>query len=186
MTERILMVIDGDNLWKAQKDHLNFLTDPGKIKEYVSQFGEIIEACYYASTFSAEDDMNEEGRNKREAKDRFFRALAHMGYSVIQRNVKHILQEDGSYKGKASMDVLIARDICLSVKNYDMLVLVSGDGDFACVLDALKNLGKTVKVMSTENVMSRDLREMVGQNFIELKDIREFIERDGTDHVQGN
>jgi len=106
--------------------------------------------------------------------------LNHMGYSVIQKPVKHILQEDGSYKSKASMDMIMGRDICLGLNNYDMLVLVSGDGDFTCIIEALKNLGKTFKVFSTANVMSRELREFVGQNFIELATIREEIERDAT------
>jgi len=177
---KILLIVDSDNLYLSQKNHLNFWIDPGKLKEYISQFGEVIQASYYASTFSMEDDIDEDGKNKREAKDRFFRALNHMGYSVIQKPVKHILQEDGSYKSKASMDMIMGRDICLGLNNYDMLVLVSGDGDFTCIIEALKNLGKTFKVFSTANVMSRELREFVGQNFIELATIREEIERDAT------
>lgn len=164
---RIFIAVDGDNFYRCMKDHLCWWVDSGKMKEYFEQFGQITRAIYYTSIY---DDISD-------GRDKFHRVLVHMGYSIVQKKVKHILQRDGTIKDKASMDVIIARDICLDVNNYDMLVLVSGDGDFVPVLESLRTLGKQFKVISTNGIVSRDLREIAGIDYIDFEEIRSMVER---------
>lgn len=166
-----MLVIDGDNLYKCQRDHLNWWIDPDKLKQWCSQFGEIEKAIYYASVY---DDVTE-GREK------FFRALSHMGYSLAIQKVKHITQKDGTIKDKGSMDVRMATDVCMSIDTFDMLILVSGDGDFVPVVQAIQSRGKLIRVISYHEVLARDLRELCGPSYIDLESIKELVERENAD-----
>lgn len=164
---KIMLVVDGDNLYKCQRDHLNWWIDPDKLKQWVAKLGTIERATYYASVY---DDLTE-GREK------FFRALSHMGYSIVVQKVKHITQKDGTIKDKGSMDVKMATDICISIDTFDMLVLVSGDGDFVPVVQAVQSRGKLIRVISYHEVLAKDLRELTGPCYIDFETLRGEIER---------
>lgn len=168
---KIMLVIDGDNLYKCQRDHLGWWIDPNKLKDWAAQLGTIERATYYASVY---DDVTE-GREK------FFRALSHMGYSLVVQKVKHITQKDGTIKDKGSMDVKMAVDICMSIDTFDMLVLVSGDGDFVPVIQAVQSRGKLVRVLSYHEVLARDLRELCGPCYVDFDSIRDQIGREDAD-----
>lgn len=171
----IYLMVDADNLYRTMKDHLGWWIDPGKMKDYFSQFGLITRAVYYTSIY----DEISEGR------DKFHRVLENMGYSIVQKKVKHIKQADGTIKDKASMDVIIARDICLDINNFDMLVLVSGDGDFAPILESLRARGKQFKIVSTTGIVARDLRQISGTDYIDFEDIRDTVERSNRNGENG-
>ena len=57
------------------------------------------------------------------------------------------------------IDIMLATDMLHFAWNglYDVAVLVSGDSDFAYVLQAVKNIGKHVEVAYFERMVSRDL-----------------------------
>jgi uncharacterized LabA/DUF88 family protein len=168
MQNKIAVYIDSSNLFFTQKNFLNFWVDPSKLLTYLSQYGEIVSAGYYMSIFDGSSP----------GKDKFRRFLSYVGYSVIARPVKHITCADGEVKDKCDLDIKIATDMLMAVDNYDMAVLVSGDGDFCCVLEALQARGKEFKVLSTDRIISRELRELSGMNYIDLDSIRSEIEKE--------
>jgi uncharacterized LabA/DUF88 family protein len=175
MQSKVAVYIDSSNLFYTQSNFLNWWLDPGKLLKYIGKWGDVIEASYYMSLFDGSSP----------GKDKFRRFLSYVGYSVIARPVKHIQQEDGTIKDKCDLDIKIATDMLMAVDLYDIAVLVSGDGDFCCVLEALKARGKEFRVLSTDRIIARELRELAGMNYIDLENIRSDVERDDKEEDNG-
>ena len=57
-----------------------------------------------------------------------------------------------------------------NVANFDTLVLMSGDSDFAALLDNVKKAGKRVIVMSTKGHVAKELLERA--KYLNLKKLR--------------
>ena len=89
----------------------------------------------------------------------FYSLLRDFGYKVIQKNVRWYIDESGNRFGKANADLDMAVDALLQSKNLDRVLLVTGDGDFVRVVQALQNSGCRVEVVAFENVSSELRRE---------------------------
>ena len=117
-------------------------------------FAEPIRLNAYVS-FDAE--RADQDYSYKEAQYGFYSLLRDFGYKVIQKNVKWYTDERGNRFGKANADLDMAVDVLLQSKNMDRVLLVTGDGDFIRVVQALQNNGCRVEVVAFENV-SADLR----------------------------
>ena len=89
----------------------------------------------------------------------FYSLLRDFGFKVIQKNVKWYVDESGNRFGKANADLDMAVDVLLQSNKLDRVVLVTGDGDFVRVVQALQNTGCRVEVAAFENVSSELRRE---------------------------
>lgn len=87
----------------------------------------------------------------------FMTALRNYGFKVIRKEVVWYENDDGRRVGKANADLDLAVDALLQSDNLDRVVLATGDGDFAKVVQALQNRGRRVEVVAFRNV-SRLLR----------------------------
>jgi uncharacterized LabA/DUF88 family protein len=96
----------------------------------------------------------------------FLRALAFMGYRVVAKPFKRM--PDGNIK--ASMDIEMALEILSMAPHLDEVVLVTGDGDFAPLVDTLSRMGKVVKVIGPDRFTSQDLIHSCDE-FINLSQI---------------
>lgn len=96
----------------------------------------------------------------------FMHALALMGYRVVAKPLKKL--PDGNIK--ASMDMEMALEILVSAPYLDEIVLVTGDGDFAPIVDHIARMGKVVKVIGPDRLTSPDLIRACDQ-FINLAQI---------------
>lgn len=81
----------------------------------------------------------------------FQRALRDGGWKIIEKPVKWFLQEDGTKVYKANADVDITVDILTQARELDKILLVTGDGDFTALVEALQAQGKRVEVLSFLN-----------------------------------
>lgn len=66
------------------------------------------------------------------------------GFELIFKDT--ILQKDGNYKGNVDAE-LVLYSAAIEYENYDKAVIISGDGDFACLVEFLKNKGKLEKLI---------------------------------------
>jgi uncharacterized LabA/DUF88 family protein len=83
--------------------------------------------------------------------------------------VKKIVERaDGTRKG--NVDTKIAWDMRDRLNDYDVAILVSGDGDFACIVEMLKRHGKCVVVVGLSSMTSRALKNMADY-FIDLEEL---------------
>jgi uncharacterized LabA/DUF88 family protein len=93
----------------------------------------------------------------RDNQQSFYSVLRDFGYKVIEKTVKWYQNENGQWFGKANADLDMAVDVLLQSENMDRVLLVTGDGDFVRVVQALQNRGCRVEVVAFDNVSS-DLR----------------------------
>jgi uncharacterized LabA/DUF88 family protein len=106
---------------------------------------------------SYDQQRADEDRAYRDAQYGFYSLLRDFGYKVIQKVVKWYVDDSGNRFGKANADLDMAVDTLLQSENIDRILLVTGDGDFIRVVQALQNRGCRVEVVAFENV-SADLR----------------------------
>lgn len=83
----------------------------------------------------------------------FISMLQQKSYEVRRKDLRQ--RSDGSAKGDWDMGMAI--DIMRLVDSLDVVVLVSGDGDFVPLVDLVKTLGPRVEVISFTHNTARDL-----------------------------
>jgi len=103
----------------------------------------------------------------------FFNALKRLG---IERKSKELQVFYGGAK-KADWDVGITLDAVHLASSVDVIVLVSGDGDFLPLAEHLQHRGKIVEVMAFKKSASSELQERAN-NFTDLaSDEKRFLYR---------
>lgn len=166
---RIAVFVDGSNFFYMQTKDLGMLLDPKKLLDYIAQFGQIEDAYYY----SGEDELQD---NKQRG---YLDMLPHIGYSLVTKRIKTIADyQSGGTKRKANLDIEIVMDMLNTIDNYDLAVLVSGDGDFESPLQYLKSRGKRFIVMATDNFVASEIRRIAGMHFVNLVDIADQLRKD--------
>lgn len=161
---RVAVFLDGCNFFYLQKDILRWFVDPKKLLGWLSKYGEITDANYYTTV-----DTYNEGQNN------YLRALGHMGFRV---EAKPINKEDDDFADNGqSVDLDMIIDILTQIDNYDMAVIISGNSDFARIVEVLRTRGKDFLVMGTKGTMSSDLRSVSGLHYKDFADIRKDIEK---------
>lgn len=98
----------------------------------------------------------------------FFDALVNLG---IETRIKDLQEYYGGLK-KADWDVGIAVDAIKTSDAVDVVVLVSGDGDYVPLVEYLQNHGKRVEAMAFGKSTSSKLREAV-EEFTDLGEAAE-------------
>ena len=130
--EKVGLFIDVQNIWKTF----------GKINyklliKHATKKGQ--RRLVRAAAFMSYDPVDE-GQNN------FMRALSHMGYRVVSKPIRRL--PDGSTKG--NMDMEFAIDALTLAKNLDVAILVTGDGDFVRLVEALGYKGVRVEVIGPD------------------------------------
>jgi len=141
---KIALFADVQNVYYTTRQIYNRQFDYRALWQRVSQQGEIIVANAYAT------QRHDENQQK------FQNALAHIGFDIklkpfIQRN-------DGSAKG--DWDVGIAIDVMRWASKVDVVVLLSGDGDFDLLLEAVcQDFGVRSEVYGVPELTAQSLKK---------------------------
>jgi uncharacterized LabA/DUF88 family protein len=93
---------------------------------------------------------------------KFIESLSTFGYNVIKKPIKVF---DTLTKG--NMDIELAVDMLSQQDEYDIGILMSGDGDFSYLVSHLKSLGKMVIIVGIGGFMSYELHK-VGDHYFFL------------------
>lgn len=93
----------------------------------------------------------------------FFDALSHIGYEVKSKDLQVFY--GGNKKG--DWDVGLAMDTIKLASKLDVVVLVSGDGDYVPLVEYLQSLGQRVEVAAFGRSASGKLQE-AADRFIDL------------------
>lgn len=81
------------------------------------------------------------------------------GWKIIVKHVKRYTDEEGNTTTKANADLDLAVDAMLQAENLDLILLVTGDGDFLQVVTALQNRGCRVELLGFKNVSKQLQRQ---------------------------
>jgi uncharacterized LabA/DUF88 family protein len=149
--QRVVVLIDTQNLYYSAKNLYYSKVDFGQILKTAVSARKLIRAFAYV----VQTKTNEEKP--------FFEALVGLG---IETRVKPLQEFYGGMK-KADWDVGIVVDAIRASTSADVIVLVSGDGDFIPLIEYLKNQGKRVEVMAFGRSASSKVKEDADE-FVDL------------------
>ncbi len=114
------------------------------------------------------------GRHLEKAK--FYRDLEVIGYDLRIKPTKVFTSIEGTTTTKANCDVDLTFDMMRFMSQYNEAVMLSGDGDFAPILEYLKRKNKKIRVLARFERTAREIKELAGEDFVDFKSIREEIE----------
>lgn len=168
--DRVALFVDGASMFYAQRDqkwHIDFRS----VYHLFTDNREIHGAFYFTATPPASNPSAV--TNYR----RFKTALIYMGYSVIDKEVRVILDKmTGQTKMKGNLDVELVFRMLTAAGSYDEGVLLGGDIDYVPIINHLVNLGKRVLVVGRRPSTSLELINAASK-YIDLEEIRHRIEK---------
>src|SRR5277367_4267566 len=83
----------------------------------------------------------------------------------------------GEIVEKANLDIELVIDMFNTVALYDTCVLMSGDSDFERALELVRTKGKRIAVVAHPEMTARELRNVAGRNYYDLRDLERSIAR---------
>ena len=86
------------------------------------------------------------------------------GWKIIVKEVRRYTDDEGNVTTKANADLDMAVDAMIQSEKLDLVLLVTGDGDFLQVVTALQDRGCRVELLGFRNV-SQELRRQVDDYF---------------------
>ncbi len=121
--KKIAVFADVQNIYYTTRQAYGKQFNYRKLWQIIKQQGEVVNAFAYAI---------DRGDNQQK---KFQDVLKHLGFEVKLK--PYIQRSDGTAKG--DWDVGITIDIMETAPQVDTVILLSGDGDFAILLDKVKN-----------------------------------------------
>lgn len=158
---KVYVFIDAANILYSQQT-LRWKVDYEKLKKYFEKECDLRAVYFYTGRVGSNDKQNS-----------FLKKLEQLGYIVKAKEVKRIKISKSAYEWKGNLDVELAIDVLGNINNFDTLILMSGDSDFAPLLDAVKIQSKRTLVMSTKGHISKELLDRA--KYINLKKLKDFI-----------
>lgn len=153
--KKIAIFVDVQNIYYTTRDIYNRQFNYRLFWQRIQQQGQIVQAYAYAT------QRNDDGQIK------FQDALKHIGFTVKLK--PFIQRRDGSAKG--DWDVGITIDVLDAAKELEHIILLSGDGDFDCLLEKIKKeYGVSTEVYG--------VAQLTAQSLINATDVFHPINRD--------
>jgi uncharacterized LabA/DUF88 family protein len=106
---------------------------------------------------------SERSENDFEYRDRqiaYHSVLRSFGFKVITKSIKRFVTEEGEFVSKANADIDMAVDMLLQSTNLEKIFILTGDGDFQKVVQAVQNNGARVELIAFKNVAKNLMHEV--------------------------
>lgn len=139
---KVYVFVDAANILYSQKT-LGWRVDYQKLKKYFNKECDLKELYFYTGKIG-----------KDHKQENFLRKMREYGYIVRSKEVKMIKITPNTFERKGDLDAELIIDALKNIDNFDTCILMSGDSDFAPLVDELKERGKWVVVMSTKGHIS--------------------------------
>lgn len=158
---RTYVFVDAANILYSQQT-LRWKIDYKKLKEYFEKECDLRAIYFYTGKVGENHKQNA-----------FLEKLKSFGYQVRAKEVKRIKLSRNTYEWKGNLDAELIIDVLKNSNSFDTCILMSGDSDFAPLLDELREQRKRVIVMSTKGHISRELLERA--KYVNLRKIKDEI-----------
>jgi len=128
--QKVGLFVDVQNIWKTF-GKINY----DMLLKHATRGRQLVRASAFMSY-----DPEDEGQHN------FMRALSYLGYRVVGKPIRRL--PDGTIKGNTDLEFAI--DALTLGRVLDVVVLVTGDGDFVRLVEALGSLGVRVEVIGPD------------------------------------
>ncbi len=157
--QRVGVLVDVSNMYHSAKNLYRKRVDFKEVLKDAVAGRKLIRAIAYAIKTENEDEMP------------FFEALSQQGFEVKMKD----LQIFSTGVKKADWDVGITVDAIKLAEKLDVIILVTGDGDYLPLVSYLQNTkGCLVEVMAFRQTASSMLIEEA-DDFINLSDNKKYL-----------
>ncbi|NCD00735.1 NYN domain-containing protein [bacterium] len=158
--QRVGVLVDVSNMYHSAKNLYNKKVNFGEVLKKAVDGRKLIRAITYVIHTESEEENS------------FFEALLQQGFEVKMKDLQIF---PGGMK-KADWDVGIAMDAIKLSSNLDVIVLVSGDGDYIPLLEYIQNTnGTLVEVMGFKKTTSSRLIDQA-DDFVDLGVGKKFLQ----------
>ncbi len=149
--QRVALFVDGANMFYAQRDngwHIDFRL----VQQYFFHNRDKAAAYYFTASPSAGDQIRVDKYRRVKT------ALIHLGYSVVDKEVKVITDPTTEQvRIKGNLDIELVFKMIVESASYDEVVLMGGDADYVPIINHLRNIGKTVVVAARRQSTAMEL-----------------------------
>lgn len=153
---RIGIFVDVPNImYAAERERVKL--DYGRVLDYIIGNRELVRASAYAPI---SDDPDEELETQK-----FVQPFMDLGYRIVTKPLKRYA--NGTIK--ANFDVELAIDVLTMSDRLDIVVLLSGDGDFRRLVEIVASKGVRVEVVAFGPSTAAELRT-VADEYTDLND----------------
>lgn len=150
--QRVGLFVDTQNLYYTARENYGQHVDYEQLMAVAARGRRLVQASAYV--------VEREGESTAFG---FITKLSTLGYRVKRRKVRvHRSDNSGRLVLEGDWDMGIAADLVRAWDRLDVVVLASGDGDFAPILQLAQERGCRVEIMA--------FRESAGQVLIDLAD----------------
>jgi uncharacterized LabA/DUF88 family protein len=156
--QRVGLFVDVQNMYYSAKNLYKKKVNFGEIMKMAVGDRKLIRAIAYVIRADVEPEAT------------FFEAIHKQGYDVKAKDLQIFF--GGAKKG--DWDVGIAMDVMRIAPKVDVIVLVSGDGDFMDLLEHVKSLGCRAEVIAFKKTASARLIEEA-DDFTDLESVKENV-----------
>jgi uncharacterized LabA/DUF88 family protein len=160
--QRVAVLVDAQNMYHSAKHLYGARLNFGKAVQDAVAGRPLIRAIAYVA------------KSKTGEESAFFDALIE---AKIEPKIKDV-QEFSSGAKKADWDVGMAIDAVKLAEKVDVIVLLTGDGDFCPLIEYLHGHGVMVEVMAFAESTNADLRAMA-DSYFDLSSSRAYLLRAG-------
>ncbi|MGB0382542.1 MAG: NYN domain-containing protein [Alphaproteobacteria bacterium] len=171
--EKVALFIDGSNLYAVARA-LEFDIDYRRLRIELARRCRLVRAYYYTAMLD-----EQEYSPIRPLVD----WLDYNGYTIISKPTRKYTDAQGREKIKGNMNMELAVDAMELADHIDHAIIISGDGEFRRLIEAMQRKAVRVTVMSTIRstppMISDDLRRQA-DCFLDIADLRDqFGRKDG-------
>ena len=149
--------IDSQNVNLAIRDR-GWILDFRRFKKYLEDKYNISKAFIFIGYINTNQNL--------------YTSLQKDGYILVFKPTLHL--PDG--KAKGNVDAELVLHTMIEYPNYDKALIVSGDGDFYCLVDYLKREDKLLKLMIPNRNRYSSLLRKFTQEIVFMNDLRGKLE----------
>ena len=160
--QRVGIFVDVQNLYYSAKNLYQAKVNFGTLLTHAVAGRKLIRAVAYVI------------RGPQSVDDNFFKALEHQGFEIKAKDLQ--VFAGGTKKG--DWDVGLVIDAIKMSRSLDVIILMSGDGDYIPAVEYLQYNGVQVEVASFGETTSSKLKE-AADDFIDIsKNTKKFLIKD--------
>ena len=159
-SQRVAVLVDVANLYHSAKNLYNSRVEFKEALKYSVENRNLVRAIAYVIKTETEEETQ------------FFEALYQQGFEVKMKDLQIFA---GGVK-KADWDVGVTVDAIKLSTKVDVIILMTGDGDYIPLTTYLQNNGCLVEVTAFHQTTSSKLLE-VADNFLDLSSNKRFLRK---------